>query len=260
MTASTDSNTDHDTPGEKAELELQGEANAVERPAPAAADTERLARVVEALLLAADQPLTLDQLVRLVADLPGAMDSGASAPGKRELRLALEKLDQRLAESAAEVKEVASGWRIQVRADYAEVVSRLWQEKPPRMSRAMLETLALVVYRQPITRGEIEEIRGVSVSSNIIKTLLERGWIREVGVKETPGRPALYGTTAQLLDDLNLKTLDQLPDLPAVKDLEQLEAALGQLAGLPALPVAEEAHDEPVRESPADDEAGVTLH
>lgn len=195
-------------------------------PAPATLDYEHLSRVVEALLLAADQPLPIDALVKLVAvDYPVA---------KRDLRLALESLDQRLQGSASELVEVASGWRIQVRAAYSDIVARLWQEKPPKLTRALLETLALICYRQPITRGEIEDVRGVAVSSNILKTLLERGWIREVGVKETPGRPSLFGTTSQLLDDLNLKSLDQLPELPAVKDMEQLEAALTRLTEVPA--------------------------
>jgi segregation and condensation protein B len=202
-------------------------------PAPATLDYEHLSRVVEALLLAADQPLPLDTLVKLVAaDLPVT---------KRDLRLALETLEKRLQGAAVEVVEVSSGWRIQVRASYADIVSRLWQEKPPKLSRALLETLALICYRQPITRGEIEDVRGVAVSSNILKTLLERGWVREVGVKETPGRPSLYGTTPQLLDDLNLKSLDQLPELPAIKDLEQLDAALHRIAEAgaePALPLA----------------------
>lgn len=190
-------------------------------PAPATLDYEHVSRVVEALLLAADQPVAIEQLVKLVAvDYPVA---------KRDLRLALEQLDQRLRSSAAELVEVASGWRIQVRASYADIVARLWAEKPPKLTRALLETLALICYRQPITRGEIEDVRGVAVSSNILKTLLERGWIREVGVKEVIGRPALFGTTHQLLDDLNLKSLDQLPELPAIKDMEQLEAALTRL-------------------------------
>jgi len=190
-------------------------------PAPATLDYEHLSRVVEALLLAADQALAIEQLVKLVAvDYPVA---------KRDLRLALEALDQRLQSGASELVEVSSGWRIQVRAAYADIVSRLWQEKPPKLTRALLETLALICYRQPITRGEIEDVRGVAVSSNILKTLLERGWIREVGVKEVIGRPALFGTTHQLLDDLNLKSLDQLPELPAIKDMEQLEAALTRL-------------------------------
>ena len=195
-------------------------------PAPATLDYKQLSRVVEALLLAADQPVAIEQLVKLLAvDFPVA---------KRDLRLALEQLDQRLRDSAAELREVAGGWRIQVRADYSAIVARLWQEKPPKLTRALLETLALICYRQPITRGEIEDVRGVQVSSNILKTLLERGWIREVGVKEVPGRPSLFGTTHQLLDDLNLKSLDQLPELPAIKDMEQLEAALTRLTEIPA--------------------------
>lgn len=199
-------------------------------PAPATLDYEHLSRVVEALLLAADQPIAIEQLVKLVAvDFPVA---------KRDLRLALETLDQRLQQSASELVEVASGWRIQVRAAYGDIVARLWQEKPPRLTRALLETLALICYRQPITRGEIEDVRGVQVSSNILKTLLERGWIREVGVKEVPGRPSLFGTTHQLLDDLNLKSLDQLPELPAIKDMEQLEAALTRLTEAPSTEAA----------------------
>ena len=217
-----------------------------------AIDLERLSRTVEALLLAADQPLAIEQLVKLVA--------ADVAAGKRDLRLALEHLDQRLQNGAAELKEVASGWRIQVRAEYAAAVSRLWQDKPPKLTRALLETLALICYRQPITRGEIEEIRGVAVSSNIIKTLLERGWIREVGVKEVPGRPSLFGTTSQLLDDLNLKTLDQLPSLPEVKDMEQLEAALTRLTAPAAVP--EDDESDAMADVPAADAAptDVTLH
>lgn len=222
------------------EMEDQPELEATESAETQAAapshDLERLSRLVEALLLAADQPLSLDALVKLLAP---------DAPiGRRELRLALERLEQRLADSAAELREVASGWRIQVKADYAEVVARLWQEKPPKLTRALLETLALICYRQPITRGEIEEIRGVAVSPNILKNLLERGWIREVGVRETPGRPSLFGTAPQLLDDLGLRSLDQLPSLPEIKDMEQLEAALSRLAGQPLEIALAESGDE----------------
>lgn len=215
-------------PAEPIEAADEAQTNAeLSHPAPATLDYEHLSRVVEALLLAADQPIAIEQLVKLVAvDFPVA---------KRDLRLALETLDQRLQHSASELVEVASGWRIQVRAAYGDIVARLWQEKPPKLTRALLETLALICYRQPITRGEIEDVRGVQVSSNILKTLLERGWIREVGVKEVPGRPSLFGTTHQLLDDLNLKSLDQLPELPAIKDMEQLEAALTRLTETPAV-------------------------
>jgi segregation and condensation protein B len=138
-----------------------------------------------------------------------------------------------------------------VRADYAEWVGKLWQERPPRFSRALLETLALVCYRQPITRGEIEEIRGVSLSPNIIKTLIERGWVREVGVKEVPGRPALLGTTPQFLDDFNLKSLDELPTLPEIKDPAQLEAALLRLGATAPEPTPAEATRDEAEEQPA---------
>ena len=203
---------------------------------------ERLAQILEALLLAADQPLSLDQLFRMF------MAEGGIT--KKDVKAALELLGRQLEGRAVELREVASGYRLQVRADYAEWVGKLWQERPPRFSRALLETLALVCYRQPITRGEIEEIRGVSLSPNIVKTLIERGWVREVGVKEVPGRPALLGTTPQFLDDFNLKSLDELPTLPEIKDPAQLEAALLRLgAAAPAEPPAETAPDETADQS-----------
>ncbi|HWU68099.1 MAG TPA: SMC-Scp complex subunit ScpB [Stenotrophobium sp.] len=184
---------------------------------------DKLERILEALLLASELPLSVEQLHRLLAS-----DLGV---GKGDIRQALENLARHMQGRAAELQEVASGYRIQVRQEYAEWVSRLWQEKPPRLSRALMETLALICYRQPITRGEIEEVRGVALSPNIIRTLLERGWIREVGQKEVPGRPSLFGTTHQLLDDLNLKSLDDLPALPDIKDLEALEATLSRHEG-----------------------------
>ncbi len=181
-------------------------------------------RVLEALLLSADGPMSVDQIQRLIGEELGLL--------RKDIRASIHRLESQLEGRSVELREVASGFRIQVRRDYAGWVSRLWQEKPPRFSRALLETLALVCYRQPITRGEIEDVRGVSVSSNILRTLQERGWVREVGVKEVPGRPALFGTTAQFLDDFNLKSLDQLPDLPEIKDSEQLEAALLRLGSV----------------------------
>jgi segregation and condensation protein B len=199
---------------------------------PAAPPAEfRLDALLEALLLAADQPLSMEQLLRLLAPELGST--------RKDLRAALEQLALRLQGSASELREVAGGWRLQVRAEYSEWIARLYQEKPPKFTRAMLETLALICYRQPITRGEIEEIRGVAVSSNILRTLLERGWVREVGHKEVPGRPALFGTTPQFLDDLGLKSLDELPTLPEVRDLEQLEAALNRLESAAADRAAE---------------------
>lgn len=181
----------------------------------------RLAPILEALLLAADQPLTLDQMFRFFMAEGGVT--------KKDVRAALDLLDEQVRDRAIELKEVAGGFRMQVKSEYSEWIGKLWQEKPPRFSRALLETLALVCYRQPITRGEIEEIRGVSLSPTIVKTLFDRGWIREVGVKDVPGRPALLGTTTQFLDDFNIKALDELPSLPEIKDPQQLEEALARL-------------------------------
>lgn len=214
----------------------------------------RLEHICEALLLASDQPLSAEALHRLLGAELGVT--------KKDIRSAMEQLAVRVGQGASELKEVGSGFRIQVKADYAEWVGRLWQEKPPRYSRALLETLALVCYRQPITRGEIEDIRGVAVSTNILRTLLERGWIRELGVKEVPGRPALFGTTPQFLDDFNLRSLDQLPALPEIKDLDQLEAALVRLEQSAtevraAAAVSDESAPPPMEPSEAD---GPTLH
>lgn len=219
-------------------------------PVPAV-DLAAVSLIIEALLLASDGPLSMEQLVRYVGSEFNL--------GKRELREALSRVDARFSGTASELREVAGGWRVQVRPEYAEWVSRLWQEKPPKYSRALLETLALIVYRQPITRGEIEDVRGVAVSSNILRTLSERGWIRELGQKDVPGRPALFGTTSQFLDDFNLKTLDQLPALPDVKDLEQLEAALAKLgAGL--APMAAPAEEGDAEEQTASPSTDVVLH
>ncbi|AXQ29232.1 SMC-Scp complex subunit ScpB [Solimonas sp. K1W22B-7] len=209
----------------------------------------QLVNILESLLLASELPLSLEQLHRLLGPELGV--------GKKEIRAGLDALTQALEGRATELSEVASGFRIQVRPSYAEWVSRLWQEKPPRMSRALLETLAIICYRQPVTRGEVEEIRGVALSPNIIRTLLERGWIRELGVKEVPGRPSLFGTTHQMLDDLNIKSLDDLPSLPEIKDPAQLEAALARLGeGLPGA-VAALAGPEAEAEGEAEAEAGV---
>lgn len=204
-------------------------------------DLSGMDNVIEALLLASETPLSTDSLLRLIGE-----DFNA---GKAELRASLKRLSERYAFTAMQLHEVAGGWRIQVQQDYAHWVARLYHEKPPKLSRATLETLALIVYRQPITRGEIESVRGVAVSSNILRTLLERGWIREVGHKEAPGRPALFGTTAQFLDDFNLRSLDQLPTLPEIKDADQLEAALARLA--PQAAASAEAGDEDDQDEPA---------
>jgi segregation and condensation protein B len=211
----------------------------------------KLDRILEAILLASEQPLPTEQLQRMLGHELGVT--------KKDIRDALAKLSEDLASRAAELAEVSSGWRIQVKREYAEWVGKLYQEKPPRLSRALLETLALICYRQPVTRGEIEDVRGVALSPNIIRTLLDRGWIREVGVKEVPGRPSLFGTTHQLLDDLNLRTLDDLPALPEIKDPQQLENALARLGEQLHEPHARDTVEdeaiESVAESDADDVA-----
>ena len=181
--------------------------------------------IIEAALLAAGRPLTLDQMRALFPE--------AAAPEKGELREALGALAEDYAGRGIELKEVASGWRIQVRAELEPWISRLWEEKAPRYSRALLETLALIAYRQPITRGEIEDIRGVSVSSTIMKTLQEREWVRVVGHRDVPGRPAMYGTTREFLDYFNLKSLDELPTLQALRDIDSINAELDLEPGEP---------------------------
>jgi segregation and condensation protein B len=178
-----------------------------------------LVQIIEGALLAAGKPLSLSQLAELFEE--------HERPDNAALKAALDEVATRCDDRGYELKEVASGFRFQVRQNLSPWVARLWQERPQKYSRALLETLALIAYRQPITRGEIEEIRGVAVSSNIIKTLHEREWIRVVGHRDVPGRPAMYATTRQFLDYFNLKNLDQLPALAEIRDLETLTAELG---------------------------------
>src|SRR5699024_8953436 len=149
-----------------------------------------------------------------------------------------------------ELVEVAGGWRFQVGSEHADLVARLWEEKPPKLSRAMLETLALICYRQPIARSEIEQVRGVAVSSNIIRTLQEFDWIRAVGYRDTPGRPALFGTTKQFLSDFGVKRLQDLPSLPEIKDPEALDAAVARLQT--AAPAADDTSAEPATDLAGD--------
>ena len=179
---------------------------------------ENLKLIVEAALLAAGRPLSLDALMALFSE--------ENLPERKELRAALDTLAVDYQGRGIEVREVSSGWRIQVNRDMAPWVSRLWDEKPGRYSRATMETLALIAYRQPITRGEIEDIRGVSVNTNTIKTLLEREWIRVVGHRDVPGRPSLYGTTREFLDYFNLRSLDELPTLAEIRDLDEINREL----------------------------------
>ncbi|HEY5647341.1 MAG TPA: SMC-Scp complex subunit ScpB [Pseudomonadales bacterium] len=177
-------------------------------------EPDKLKKIIEAALLAADEPLSLDQLAKLFR-----ADEVNEETLRADLRGVLSVLADESAERGYELARVASGSRYQVRQDLAPWISRLWEEKPPRYTRALLETLALVAYKQPVTRGDIEQVRGVSVSQNIMRTLLERGWIRVVGQREVPGRPSMYGTTKEFLDYFNLKSLDQLPPLAEIRAL-----------------------------------------
>jgi segregation and condensation protein B len=175
---------------------------------------DTIKNIIEAALMASDSALNIDRLLQL-------FDHDEDKPTREQVKNALKTLQDECEGRGVELKRIASGYRYQTRVDVQPWVARLWQEKPPRYTRALLETLSLIVYRQPITRGEIEEVRGVSVSSSIIKTLLEREWVKVVGHKEVPGRPALYGSTKQFLDYFNLKTLNELPSLAELTDLDQ---------------------------------------
>lgn len=183
-------------------------------------DTPRtsLKSILEALLLAAGEPLDLAAMASVFTD--------EERPGNAEIGKALKELGDDYTERGLELKQVASGFRIQVREDTNPWVSRLWEDRPQRYSRALLETLALIAYRQPITRGDIEEVRGVSVRTNIIRTLQEREWIRVVGHRDVPGKPALFGTTKVFLDYFNLGSLDDLPSLAEIKDMDSIEPEL----------------------------------
>ncbi len=180
-------------------------------------DTE-IKHFVEAALLAAGRPLSADQLQKLF--------DGRSAPDKAAIRQAIADLIEEYQPRGLAIQEVASGYRIQIKSAMADRLHKLWEGRPPRYSRALFETLALIAYRQPITRGEIEDIRGVTVSSNIVRTLLERDWVRVVGHRDVPGRPAMFGTTRAFLDYFGLKKLDDLPELADLADWESLRVQL----------------------------------
>lgn len=230
-------------------------------------DKIKLKNTIEALLIASDRILSVNQLEKLLteqttspsaekleraaanevkaadvvesatdsspeSDTAAESETAESANLKRQIKEVIENLQQDYAGRAMELKEVASGYRFQVRQDHADYVGRLWEEKPAKYSRALLETLVLIAYRQPITRGEIEAIRGVSVSSHIIKTLVERDWVRVIGHRDVPGKPSIYGTTRGFLDYFNLTSLDELPSLADIQDLDKLapELALDETA------------------------------
>jgi len=233
---------------------------------------EQLKPIIEAALLASSQPMTLPQLLELFGEEDDV--------GREEVSRALEQLAEDCALRGVELREVASGFRYQVKQDVHPWISRMWTEKPSRYSRALLETLALIAYRQPITRPEIEQIRGVVVSSNIIKTMEEREWIRVVGYRDVPGKPALFGTTRAFLDYFNLKSLDELPPLSEIRDMEDPQMSIAPeplpvhvardlpidpdeenetlvVAGEETDAIVEETHDE--APAPADETSGAAV-
>lgn len=235
-------------------------------------DETEIKHVLEAALLAAGRPLTLDRLSELFSARGGA-------PDRSTLKSALEALAADYAGRGLELKEVASGYRIQIRRSMTDWLSPLWEERAPRYTRALLETLSLIAYRQPITRGEIEEVRGVVVSTNIVRTLLERNWIRVVGHRDVPGKPEMFGTTREFLDYFGLKRLEDLPTLAEIRDglpelspqtdlIDSLEAEIamvessdGEVLAVAAVPEgASAASPEPLSEAvelaEADDGAG----
>jgi segregation and condensation protein B len=202
-------------------------------------DATEIKHFIEAALLAAGRPLSVEQLQQLF--------DGRMAPEKAEIRQAIATLMEEYEPRGITIGEVASGFRVQVKAGMADQLQKLWEERAPRYSRALFETLALIAYRQPITRGEIEEVRGVSVSANIIRSLAERDWIRVVGHRDVPGRPEMFGTTKLFLDYFGLKKLDDLPPLADLSDWESLRVQLNlpeveedtseQETGIPDIPV-----------------------
>jgi len=203
-------------------------------------ELKKLKNILEAILLSADKPMDVRHIENL-------FELDEDRPSRDEIRQALNELEGDYDGRGMQLKQVSSGYRMQIPEDYATWVARLWEEKPPRYSRALLETLVLIAYRQPITRGEIEEIRGVSVSTNIVKTLSEREWIRVLGHKDVPGKPSMYGTTREFLDYFNLKTLDELPALSEIKDLDKIHPELGLEEG-----VDDESQDMPEQAAQAD--------
>ncbi len=204
-----------------------------------------LKQIVEGAILAADQPLNIDRMISLFEK---------DQPTRAHVREVLKEIEQDCEGRGFELKQVASGYRFQVRQDYGEWVSRLWDERPPRYSRALLETLALIAYKQPITRGDIEEIRGVAVSTNIMRSLLEREWVRVVGHRDVPGRPAIYATTRIFLDYFNLSSLDELPTLSDIKDLDKVNEELDLTEEIIEIRSLELEVNEPADDSGLEDE------
>jgi len=204
-------------------------------------ETDQLKNVIEAILLAAGRPMSIDKLLTMFPE--------QERPERSDIRDAVEALQADYETRGIALIQVGGGYRIQVRETMQPWVAALWEEKPARYTRALLETLALIAYRQPVTRGEIEEVRGVSVSTTIIKTLLEREWVHVVGHREVPGRPAMYGTTKKFLDYFSLKSLNELPSLAELRDLNEIGKDLElDLSDIPGIEL-----------TPANDEAGVAV-
>ena len=211
-------------------------------------DTALLQRILEGALLASGNPLSVQQLSNLFEE--------DERPDNEQIRATLEDISNEYQGRGFELKQVASGYRFQVIQEVAPWVSRLWDEKPQRYSRALLETLSLIAYRQPITRGDIEDIRGVAVSSHIIKTLLEREWVRVVGHKDVPGRPAMFATTRKFLDYFNMKSLDELPTLAEIKDLDSMNEELAlEGADTPDIDGSNEIESLPEAETESEEES-----
>ncbi len=177
----------------------------------------KLSEILEALLLSASRPISIDDIIK-VFEHP--------KPSKDEIRNALNQIDQDCLTRGIELKKIASGYRLQVKQSLSQYIARLWEEKPQKFSKATLETLSLIAYKQPITRGEIEEIRGVAVGTQLIRGLMERGWVKIVGQRDVPGRPSLYSTTKEFLDYFGLQHLRELPELPSLPDLTSIEHEL----------------------------------
>jgi len=230
--------TDPDVVEQSASEELSAPESGSDPVEPPAFDMAQVKRILEAALLSAGEPLTVLQLKRLFS---GQVDAD-------NIRKVLDELKSEWADRSIELTTVASGWRFRVKPEYQEFIDRISNEKPPRYSRAVLETLAIVAYRQPVTRGDIEEIRGVAVASTIVKQLEDRGWIEVIGHREAPGRPGLYATTKHFLDDLGLASLDQLP---LMNNPAQSSGLLEVLNELPA-PADGDTHELPLAEPAAD--------
>jgi len=182
---------------------------------------ENLPSIIEALLFSSSRPLSEKEILSVFDQ--------RTPPSSSEVREALKLIEEKYLNNSIELVKVASGYRLRIRQEYSSWVAKLWEAKPQKYSRALLETLALIAYKQPITRGEIEEVRGVSVSSQIIRTLLDRSWIKVVGHRDVPGRPALFSTTKDFLDDLNLSKLSDLPELPEIQNIPE-EAQISLLS------------------------------